>query len=165
MQGRSRMAAWMLVATLAGVSAVPSSGWAAGPAPLKQKVKLEIRLDGISGDSGAEITIKPGSPACRFKTMTYPVKFDRPGMVADLLPIEVETLSADRDCSFAIILKEPGHPDKTFRRSLQVQPTTDATAGKPQVLVCYLSSRTVATKVQGLGTAVTSKPATAPVRK
>ena len=161
------MAAWMLAATLVGAATLTHTapGWAAGPPPLKQKVKLDIRLDGIAAESGAEIVIKPGSPASRFKAVTYPVRFERPGMVADILPIEVETLSADRDCSFAIILKEPGHPDKTFRRSLQIQPSTEANAGKPQVLACYLSSRSIASKVAAPSNPVVARPAATKTRK
>ncbi len=136
----------MLVAAAVGVGVCASSTIAAGPTPVKQKVLLKVRVDGTSPYTGVELVIKPGHPACRFKPITHPVKGDGD---QDILPIDVETLSADRDCSFAIVLKEPGQPDKIFRRSLQITPATEATAGKPQVLQCYLSSRAITAKAAG----------------
>jgi len=156
MRGRSWMAALALVAAV-GVGVGPSASFAAGPAPIKQQVKLNIRLDGTSKDSGVEIVIKPGHPACRFKTIIYPVKGD--GLIQDIPPIDVETLSADRDCSFAIVLKEPGQPDKVFRRSLQINGPTQAGDGKPQSLLCYLSSRTASNKTPMATNPVATKPA------
>ena len=155
-------------------AAVGAGGWfvstshAAGPVPAKQKVKLNIRLDGTMDDSGTELVIKPGNPASRFREITYPVRRD--GNIQDIPPFDVETLSADRDCSFAIILKEPGRPDKVFRRSLQIVPSASLTTGKPQVLQCYLSSRDVSNKATATATLksstpVAAKPATDPVRQ
>jgi len=146
MQGRSRMAALMLLAATVGVAVgvFPTASLAAGPPPVKQKVKVNIRLDGTSPNSGVEVVIKPGHPACRFKPIVYPVKGD--GFIQDIPPIDVETLSADRDCSFAIVLKEPGQPDKVFRRNLQINAPSEAANGKPQVLQCYLSSRAIGGK-------------------
>ena len=167
MQGRSWMAAWLLttVATV-GISALAGTSWAAGPTAVKQKVQLNIRLDGVSAPSGVEILIKPGHPATRFKEVTYKVKQD--GDIGDIPVLDVETVSADRDCSFAITLKEPGQPDKVFRRSLRINPPTPATAGKPEVaqsLKCFLSSRDVAAKVTLPRTRVVTKPTTTPIRK
>ena len=164
MQGRSWMATWMVLATAVGVVgwAAPSQG--GGPLPVKQTVQLNVRIDGTMPDSGVELVIKPGHPASKFKPITYPVKRD--GLIRDIPPIDIETLSADRNCSFAIVLKEPGQPEKVFRRSLQINEPTAAHPLKTQVLQCYLSSQAVTTK----GTAsepsrVATKPDPAPVRK
>ena len=155
------MAALALVAV--GVGVGPSTSFAAGPAPVKQQVKLNIRLDGTSKESGVEIVIKPGHPACRFKTIIYPVKGD--GLIQDIPPIDVETLSADRDCSFTIVLKEPGQPDKVFRRSLQINLPGEATAAKPQVLQCFLSSRGATGRAATVPNPVATKPAPDAARK
>ena len=104
MQGWSWMAALTLVVASTGAFA-PSSTVAAEPTPTKQKVKLVLRLDGVVVRAGTEITVKPGNPGCRFKVVTKPVKEE------DFVElIDVETVNADRDCSFAITVKEPGQP-------------------------------------------------------
>ena len=165
MQVWSRMAAWML-ATAVGAIVLPATSGAGNPPAVKQKVRLDIRLDGTSAATGVEIVIKPGHPATKFKEVVYKVKQD--GEIRDIPPIEVETLSADRDCSFAITLKDPGHADKIFRRSVQLSPTTSTTPDKSEVmptLKCYLSSRDVAAKVAPPTARVVTRPATTPVRK
>ena len=162
MQVRSWMAAGVLAAVTLG-------GWASGvragqPVAVKQKVNLSIHIAGTTPNAGVEVIIKPAHPACKFKPITCPVKQD--GMLQDIPPIEVETLSADRDCTFAIVLKEPGQPEKTFRRSLQLNPPSAATGDKPQALMCYISSRMVASKVSGgPSTPVATKPAADATRK
>jgi hypothetical protein len=142
MQGWSWTAALTLVAALVGADASPTR--AGEPAAIKQKVKLSLRLDGLSAQGG-EIEIKPGHAACRFETIKFQTK-DHPrsvdGKIA-LDPIEVETLSADRDCSFAITLKEPGQPDKTVRRNIRIVPTPDGKPASPQMLTCFISSNSL----------------------
>ena len=86
------------------------------------------------------MVIKPGHPGCRFKPITRQIKGDC--QIVDIPPIEVETFSADRDCSFAITLKEPGQPEKTVRRNLQIVP-----AAEPQALTCYVSSKSLSAPV------------------
>ncbi len=141
MQGRSWMAALTLVAAAAG--ALAPSTRAGDPTPIKQKVRLNLRLDGIVADKGIEVVIKPGHPGCRFKPITLPVKGD--GLIRDIPPFEVETFAADRDCSFAITLKEPGQPDKTVRRSLQLVAPVAGKADEPQALTCYVTSKSLST--------------------
>lgn len=170
MQGRSRMAAGLLAAVALGVgvglgvAGGAKAAWAGQPAPIKQKVKLVINVAGTTPSVGAELLIKPAHPACKFKPITYAVKQDR---IEDIPPIEVESLSADRDCSFALVLKEPGLPDKLFRRSLQLDaPTGGAAAEKVQTLRCYISSNMIAAKVAApRPTPVAAKPAADPARK
>lgn len=141
------MAALMLLAASAGpdwLSPTPSAE-AAGPPPAKQKVALDIHVAGTIAGSGVELVIRPGNPTCRFKDVVYSVKRD--GNIRDIPPIEVETVNADRDCAFAITLKEPGQPDRVFRRSLQINPeAVAASPEKPQVLKVYLNSRTMMSK-------------------
>ena len=139
MQGRSWMAALTLVAAVAGVSFAPGA-LAVEPTPIKQKVKLSLRLVDVADDS--EITIKPGHAGCRFE----PVKFkvgDKPAdmyNVINLPPMDVETVSADRGCMFAITLKERGKPDKTVQRILKIVPDVEGKPAAPQSLRCYVSA-------------------------
>ncbi len=161
------MATWMLATTLVGTIALLAPTQAAGPAPVKQTIKLNVQLNCPATMTGAELTIKPGHPACRFKAVTYPIKLDRQGMMPDILPIDVETRSADRDCSFLFVLKEPGQPDKVFRRSLQIIAPTAATAGKPQNFLCYLSANSgvVQTETPAAKAVVVTKPTSGTIHK
>ncbi len=139
MQGWS----WMAALTLAAASAAtfgPAS-LAGQPTPTRQVVKLSLRVDGIARQDG-EILIKPGHPGCRFKEITTRVSDLVPDMYGmyNFAPFEVETVSADRDCSFAITLREPGKPDKTARRNLRIIPNAEGRPAAPQILRCYVSS-------------------------
>ena len=157
------MAALILAAASAGTGLLVATAEAGGTPPVKQKVVLQIRIDGLTPGSGAQLVIKPGHRACKFAEIVYPFKGE--ANIKDIPPIDVESLSADRDCSFAITLKEPGQPDKVFRRSLQLAAPTattsdDAAGVKPQVLQCYLSSHSVAAKAAAAAPpAVATKPA------
>lgn len=142
MQGWSWMAALTLVASAAGTLAPTCR--AGDPPAVKQKVSLSLRLDGLSS-AGGEIEIKPGHAGCRFETMKFNTK-GHPKMVEGRIvldPFEVETLSADRDCSFVITLKEAGQEDKTVRRTIRIVPPADGKPAKPQELICYISSNSL----------------------
>ena len=169
MQGWSWMAALTLVASISGQLAPIAR--ATEPPPIKQKVKLSLRLDGLAA-AGGEIEIKPSHAGCKFETIkldtkTHPKSSD--GKI-DLDPIEVETVSANRDCSFTITLKEQGQADKVVRRTLRIVPVVQGKPAKPQELTCYISSNSLnpprvskAGESSKPGTA--DKPADEPKRK
>ena len=161
MQGWSWMAALTLVASATGAFAPPSC--AAEPPPVKQKVSLSLRLDGLSA-AGGDIEIKPGHAGCRFETIKFQTK-SHPKMYEGKIvldPFEVETLSADRDCSFAITLKEAGQPDKTVRRTLRLVPPVEGKPAKTQELICYISSNSLKPRAKAV---VVEKPADDAKRK
>jgi hypothetical protein len=146
MQGWSWMAALTLVASLSGL--IAPTARAAEPPAVKQKVSLSLRLDGLSA-AGGEVEIKPGHAGCKFETIKFQTK-GHPKMIEGRIvldPFEVETFSADRDCSFAITLKEAGQPDKTVRRTIRLVPPTDGKPAKTQDLIYYISSRSLEPKV------------------
>jgi hypothetical protein len=165
MQGRSWMAALTLVAGLIPVSALAtttqaedkpatsaSTGTSAGAnadggataseeasagkkaafGTQVHKVKLELRIAGL-GPKGCDVEIKPGHAGCRFETKTRHV--DAHGWATILLN-DIQTQSADRDCTFAITIREPGQAERTVRRGLRL----GATPGPGEMLLCYLSS-------------------------
>lgn len=147
MQGRSWMAALTLVGSLVG--ALTPAVVAAEPPTVKQKVILSLRLDGLS-TAGGEIEIKPGHAGCRFETIKFPTKSHPKSFDGKIYldPIEVESLGADRNCSFAITLKEAGQPDKTVHRTLRLVASADSKSAdgktaKPQELTCYVSSNSL----------------------
>ena len=139
MQGRSWMAALALAAASAALFGTASL--AGQPTPVKQTVKLSLHLEGMAREGG-EVRIKPGHPGCRFKEISFRLT-DQPrdsyGMI-NLAPFEVETISADHDCAFAITLKEPGKPDKTVRRNLLLVPDDDGRATAPQKMTCFVTA-------------------------
>ncbi len=145
MRSRSGMAALALAASL-GLSLGAQAGDVRG---VENKVNLVLQISGL-GPEGAKIEIKPGHKGCQFKPFvgTIPKGGVLNGSVARLDPIKIEARSttADRDCSFAITVKEPGQPPKTYLRGLRL---AQQEAGKPlpeKMLKCYLSSPSIASR-------------------
>ncbi len=138
MQGRS----WMAALTLA-TSAVLALGRPApaGDAPVVNKVRLELHITGLSA-SGCEVEIKPGNPACSFTTQKQ--KMTKRDCVLE--PIEVQSTSADRDCSFSITIREPGQAAKTFQRGLRLSPVTPGQPTPVKSLACYLTTPSMLAK-------------------
>ncbi len=149
------MTAWLLVAASGLATIAPAraaSGDDAGKAEtdatatVASAVKLEIQITGL-GSEGAKVSIKPAHPGCRFKAVEKTIPRNANSGVVRLSPITVaaSTTAADRDCSFAITVTEPGRPPKTFRRGLQLS-ASDAKPAKAQALKCYLSATEVAAR-------------------
>jgi hypothetical protein len=97
-------------------------------------VKLELAIAGLrNGGPGCDVEIKPGHAGCKFRPITQHVS---PGGYATIVVKDVQTRNADRDCTFAITIREPGQAERTVHRGLRLKPP-----GAPsQVLTCYLSS-------------------------
>ena len=150
MPGRSWMAASTLSAGL-GLGLTPGLSARAGdpPAPspnagassvtaVESKphtVKLELRIAGLRlGGPGCDVDIKPGHPGCKFRPLLN--QHVEPRGVATIIVSDVRTRSADRDCTFAITVREPGQAERTLHRGLRLS----ADAGTGQVLTCNLSS-------------------------
>lgn len=113
----------------------------AGPAAPREQVRatvkpyvviLELRIAGL-GPKGCDVEVKPAHPACKFRPVVEHV--DSRGW-ASLQFKDVETESADRDCTFAIAIREPGHAVRTVHYGLQLR--TDR--NHEHVRTCYLSS-------------------------
>jgi hypothetical protein len=141
MQGRSWMAALTLVAGIIGASGARSKA-EAPPAP--HKVSLRLNIAGLrDGGPGCDVEIKPAHAGCKFRPRVQHV--DSNGRIQINLD-DVRSTGADRDCSFAITIREPGHPDKTVRRGFQLAAPV---AGRPAVVQpfdCYLSSPSLLAK-------------------
>ncbi len=133
------MAALSIAAALAAGVSAPTNSLAGDLAPIKQKVTLNIRFTGGVGQK-ADVVVKPGNAGCRFKPITRAID---PNVDVPFGPFDVETFSAEGNCSFAITVKEPGQPDKTVRRILQITPKPDAKPGEPVTLSCFVSSRSL----------------------
>lgn len=99
-------------------------------------VTVELRIAGL-GAQGCEVEIKPAHPACEFQPIRTHV--DKAGKAKLSFP-DVRTRSADRDCTFAITIKEPGHADRTIRRGMRLAAADSPDRASPQNLTCYLTS-------------------------
>lgn len=124
----------------AQLSLLPVVGFAAakaidGEPGVVNDVVIELQVQGLSKE-GCVVEIAPGHPGCKFKKVRY--KVDNARVL--LQPIEVTSLSADRDCSFAITIKEPGMPEKTIKRGMRlIRP--DSGSAKPEAkITCYLAT-------------------------
>ena len=134
MQSRSRMAALAIFAGLSFCVATAASP-AAEPSTVN-KVNLKVQITGL-GQDGCVIEIKPGHPACSFDKITRSLDFK--GRIEDLA-IAVKSTSADRDCLFAITVKEPGRPPKTYKRGLRLETAVQGKGIPTQDLICLLRS-------------------------
>lgn len=125
-----------------------TNGRSHGESGVVNKVVLELQIQGLSKE-GCVIEITPGHPGCQFKKVRY--KVDNPRVL--LQPIEVTSLSADLDCSFAITIKEPGMPPQTFRRGLRLNKPQSAEQKPESKLTCFLATPSMAqqAKLDGLG--------------
>jgi hypothetical protein len=113
-------------------------------APAKgRSVELELRIGGL-GEQGCDVEVKPGNASCHFKKQTQHVASE--GKLT-LVIKEVELRGVDRNCTFAIILREKGQSPKTVYRGFRMAAATDATSERTESFTCFMSSPS---KVAGL---------------
>jgi hypothetical protein len=129
------------------ISAVAGDDEPAEEPGITNKVTLQLQLSGL-GKQGCVVEIKPAHPACKFKPMKFKVGGLNSDRAVALDPITFDACStgADRDCSFAITVREPGQPPRTFQRGLRlIEPTADAPLPEKK-LKCYLSASAIANR-------------------
>ncbi len=114
MQGRSRMAAFALVAGL--VLGLSARGQADDKLVVK-KMHLELGIAGLTS-KGCKVDIKPGHAGCKFTPVLGKTVKDDGVLSIDLKDVEIR--SPDRDCSFAITIKEEGQPEQTTHRGFRI---------------------------------------------
>jgi hypothetical protein len=96
------------------------------------KVILDLGIAGL-GPKGCDIEIKAAHPGCKFEPVTRHIG-ERGQATIEIK--DIETTSADRDCTFAITVREAGQAEKTNRRGLRLK----APGSTAQTLSCYFSS-------------------------
>ena len=135
MQGRSRMAAFAGVAgTILLLSGAPRTH--AEDKIVVKQVTLDLRIAGLDR-AGCDVEVKPAHPGCRFEKVTRHVTKEG---IQTLVIKNVECRTADRDCSFAITVKEPGQTDTTVRRGFQLPaPDADRPVRTPY-FECFISA-------------------------
>ena len=120
----------------------PAAPPAAAATPAGVTVKLELFIAGL-GTNGCDVEIKPAHAACSFARINHHVPRDGK---ATITVNQVRTESADRDCSFAITIRETGQPPRTLYRGLRLKANA---SNAPQLLSCYLSSPSRVARIAG----------------
>jgi hypothetical protein len=107
-------------------------------APGAQPVELNLLIAGLRRD-GCDVEVKPGNRSTRFQPQSLHIGASGK---ASFVFRDVEVRGADRNCSFAITMREPGQAPKTifrgFRITARVAPGTSPTAA--QSFTCYMNS-------------------------
>lgn len=140
---RKRSGMTIAAGLCAAVSFAGASPGDDGPR-VRNEVQLVLQISGL-GTDGCTVEIEPGHAGCKFKSVARRIQRIPAGSVALTNPITIdaESLGADRDCSFAITIKEPGKAARTYVRGLRLAPEV---AGKPKPsrsLRCYINAPTV----------------------
>ncbi len=141
MPTRSWMAALTLAATTLGAQAARADA-----PPVENKVTIGLQIMGLSTRE-CEVEVKPGHPGCEFPTVVRRIQV-QPGTIlrhdtsisVDLDPIVARSINPDRDCAFAITIREPGQPPKTYRRGMRLDVPAEGQAVPSRSMTCYLSS-------------------------
>lgn len=141
MPNRSRMAA-IAVAIAAGLGPAVLR---ADESPVANRVNLQLQIVGL-GQEGCEVEVKPAHSECKFDKVVKKVDRVPAGAVRIDLPIDAQTTHADRDCSFAITIREPGRPARTYRRGLRLAQAAPGMPAQPQTYNCALSTASLAAK-------------------
>ncbi len=137
MQRRS----WMAVLVIACAAGGPPALALALDGPVTNTVRLDLQIAGV-GREGCTVTIKPAHPGCTFPEVVKRIDQADPAGVVRLDPIAIAATStgADRDCAFAITIREPNRPDKTYKRAIRLAAVQPGKPAPVQSLACYLSS-------------------------
>lgn len=145
----SRKTIWIFVVLW---TAVPFTFGDDGQTPdsdaVKNRITLMLQISGL-GQEGFELEIRPAHPGCQFEPVIFGNEERLPlGAVARVNPIvlDVASTGADRDCSFAITIREPKKPPRTFLRGLRLTPPTGEEVLPTKTLRCYLSATALAAK-------------------
>jgi hypothetical protein len=127
-----------------------SSAAGDGTPKVRNQVDLVLQISGL-GPEGGEIEVRPGHGACKFEPVVRKLQKAPSGSVVITNPVSIlaESQGADRDCSFAIIIKEPGKAPRKYVRGLRLSPEVAGQALPKQKMTCYLSTPSLAAKSEG----------------
>jgi hypothetical protein len=145
MQGRSWMAALTIAA---GAVLVQGDSARSDDAPMATAVVLDMRIAGLTRD-GCDIEIKPGHAGCQFKPVVEHITSSGTKLI-HLKEIRVQNVN--RDCAFAITIREPGQAVKTIHRGFRI-PLPDANRPNSVAsLMCCLNSPSKLARMEGART-------------
>jgi hypothetical protein len=100
-------------------------------------IELNLMIAGLGRD-GCEVEVKPGTRSCRFQPQTQHVASHGK---ASLVFHDVEFRGADRNCSFAITVREAGQEPRTIYRGFRLPNRVDPSrpAATPS-FTCFMTS-------------------------
>jgi hypothetical protein len=100
-------------------------------------VELNLMIAGLGRD-GCDIEVRPGTRSCRFQPQVLHIASHGK---ASLNIREVEFRGADRNCSFAITVRESGQVPRTIYRAFRISPKVDpAHPAAPPSFTCFMTS-------------------------
>ena len=141
MPSRSGMAA---LAFWIGIAATV----AADEPAVANTVRLQLKITGLPA-SGCLLKVAPAHAGCQFPVIERQIAAGAgSGGMVTLAPIIIHATStgADRDCSFAITLQEPGQPPQTYRRGVRLAPAEPGQPMPVKDLRVYLSAPSLAAR-------------------
>ncbi len=98
-------------------------------------IQIDLAVAGL-GTEGCDVEIKPANPSCKFRSPA-PQHVSSQGQVKVQLR-EVELRGADKTCTIAITVREPGQPPQTIYRGFR--PGSSKSGPVPR-FACYITSR------------------------
>jgi hypothetical protein len=103
-----------------------------------RNIELSLLVAGL-GQNGCEVDIKPGTRSTRFHPQHLHIESHGK---AKFVFHDIEVRGADRNCTFAITVHEPGQASRTIFRGFRItsKPTTDPAIQDIQKFTCYLNS-------------------------
>ncbi len=115
--------------TSAGSPTAPPSS------PSLPSIELDLAIAGLGSD-GCDVEVKPANPSCKFRPT--PSKHVSSDGHAKIELKDVELRGADRTCTVAITVREPGQPPQTIYRGFR---TSRSKAAAVPSFKCFISSR------------------------
>ncbi len=98
-------------------------------------IQIDLAVAGL-GSEGCDVEIKPANASCKFRPIASKhIESDGKGTI-ELRNVELR--GADKMCSIAITVREPGQQPQTFYRGFR---PGSSKAGTIPSFRCYLSSR------------------------
>ena len=113
----------------------PRAEKAKASAPDLPSVQLNLAIAGLGAD-GCDVEIKPANPSCKFRPS--PIKHVSSDGHATIELKDVELRGADKTCTLAITVREPGHAPQTIYRGFRTGATK---TGSVPSFTCFISSR------------------------
>ena len=110
------------------------------PTANTQTVELSLLIAGLSQE-GCEVEIKPGTRSTRFQPQHLHVESQGK---AKFVFRDIEVRGADRNCTFAITVHEPGQASRTIFRGFRIAsrpaPAPVQASQEAQRFTCYMNS-------------------------
>jgi hypothetical protein len=106
-----------------------------GSGPQFPAVQLNLAIAGL-GAEGCDVEVKPANPSCKFRPS--PTKHVTSDGHATIELRDVELRGADKTCTMAITVREPGQPPQTVYRGFRL---SSSKSGAVPNFTCFISSK------------------------